>query len=329
MRPAARVIPARRHGGDPRGRAAGAGCRCISTARGCSTPRPISTCRSLEICRPRRFGLVRALQGTRRPGRRDPRRRRGIHGQGAPRRQDAGRRHAPGRADRGAGDRRAQGSLHRAPARPPVGAAGSRAGLPPSMRSLVEVERVQTNIVNCFVDRFAERCRGRSIAQLRQRGILANAQEHQDPLRHALSYRRSRSRRRDRRGSPRSSSRCGRRPDEHDRPVPRADRRFESRIRSSTPATSCTGSSSEQVQQALERSGFDAFLFFKAEAVRYITDFYVKGFRPFMEPEYVVLVARGQAAGRRLHLRQRRPAHPVQVRHRGRAQAAGSLRTGP
>ena len=40
--------------------------------------------------------------------------------------------------------------------------------------------------------------------------------------------------------------------------------------------------------------GFDAFLFFKAEAVRYITDFYVKGFRPFMEPEYLVLVAKGQ-----------------------------------
>src|SRR5258707_897565 len=45
---------------------------------------------------------------------------------------------------------------------------------------------------------------------------------------------------------------------------------------------------------ALARSGLDAFLFFKAEAVRYVTDFYVKGFRPFMEPEYVVLVARGQ-----------------------------------
>ena len=28
--------------------------------------------------------------------------------------------------------------------------------------------------------------------------------------------------------------------------------------------------------------------------MRYITDFYVKGFRPFMEPEYVVLVAKGK-----------------------------------
>jgi len=50
-----------------------------------------------------------------------------------------------------------------------------------------------------------------------------------------------------------------------------------------------------RVQKALENSGLDAFLFFKAEAVRYVTDFYVKGFRPFMEPEYFVLVARDRA----------------------------------
>ncbi|MFO1159332.1 MAG: Xaa-Pro peptidase family protein [Reyranellaceae bacterium] len=49
-----------------------------------------------------------------------------------------------------------------------------------------------------------------------------------------------------------------------------------------------------KVQQALERSDLDALVFFKAEAVRYLTDFYVKGFRPFMEPEYMVLVARGK-----------------------------------
>lgn len=48
------------------------------------------------------------------------------------------------------------------------------------------------------------------------------------------------------------------------------------------------------VQEARAAAGLDAFLFFKAEAVRYITDFYVKGFRPFMEPEYVVLVAKGR-----------------------------------
>ncbi len=50
----------------------------------------------------------------------------------------------------------------------------------------------------------------------------------------------------------------------------------------------------ERLQEALAQSGLDAFLFFKAEAVRYVTDFYVKGFRPFMEPEYVVLVAKGK-----------------------------------
>jgi Xaa-Pro aminopeptidase len=49
-----------------------------------------------------------------------------------------------------------------------------------------------------------------------------------------------------------------------------------------------------RLQDALAQSGLDALIFFKAEAVRYITDFYVKGFRPFMEPEYVVLVAKGQ-----------------------------------
>ena len=54
---------------------------------------------------------------------------------------------------------------------------------------------------------------------------------------------------------------------------------------------SCMRSSSGACKEALASSGFDAFLFFKAEAVRYITDFYVKGYRPFMEPEYVVLVA--------------------------------------
>jgi Xaa-Pro aminopeptidase len=54
------------------------------------------------------------------------------------------------------------------------------------------------------------------------------------------------------------------------------------------------GIKQRKIQDALARSGLDAFLFFKAEAVRYVTDFYVKGFRPFMEPEYVVLVAAGK-----------------------------------
>jgi hypothetical protein len=33
----------------------------------------------------------------------------------------------------------------------------------------------------------------------------------------------------------------------------------------------------DKVQRALAASEFDAFIFFKAEAVRYITDFYAKG----------------------------------------------------
>lgn len=51
----------------------------------------------------------------------------------------------------------------------------------------------------------------------------------------------------------------------------------------------------DRIQKAMEEAGLDALLLFKAEAVRYVTDFYVKGFRPFLEPEYVALVARGQA----------------------------------
>ena len=50
----------------------------------------------------------------------------------------------------------------------------------------------------------------------------------------------------------------------------------------------------EKVQREMERAGYDALLLFKAEAVRYVTDFYVKGFRPFMEPEYLALVPRGK-----------------------------------
>ena len=49
----------------------------------------------------------------------------------------------------------------------------------------------------------------------------------------------------------------------------------------------------EKVQAVLAASGFDALLLFKAEAVRYVTDFYTKGYRPFMEPEYLVLVSKG------------------------------------
>ena len=88
---------------------------------------------------PHRFGLVRAVQGAGRPGRGDPGGRRGVHGAGAPRRQDARRRHAPGRTDRRAGDRRAEGSLRRPPARPRARAeAGARARRIDA--SLVEVD---------------------------------------------------------------------------------------------------------------------------------------------------------------------------------------------
>lgn len=48
----------------------------------------------------------------------------------------------------------------------------------------------------------------------------------------------------------------------------------------------------DRIRAALNNSEYDALLFFKAEAVRYITDFYVKGYRPFMEPEYFVLVTK-------------------------------------
>jgi Xaa-Pro aminopeptidase len=50
----------------------------------------------------------------------------------------------------------------------------------------------------------------------------------------------------------------------------------------------------DKLQRALAASEFDAFIFFKAEAVRWVTDFYVKGYRPFMEPEYFVIVLEGR-----------------------------------
>ena len=47
--------------------------------------------------------------------------------------------------------------------------------LPSIDPSVVEVDRVHTNIVNCFVDRFANDAAERSTAALRARGILANS----------------------------------------------------------------------------------------------------------------------------------------------------------
>jgi Xaa-Pro aminopeptidase len=45
-----------------------------------------------------------------------------------------------------------------------------------------------------------------------------------------------------------------------------------------------------QLQATMAQHGLDAVLFTKSEAVRYVTDFYAKGYRPFMDPEYFVVV---------------------------------------
>lgn len=49
----------------------------------------------------------------------------------------------------------------------------------------------------------------------------------------------------------------------------------------------------EKVQKLMLDNNLDALLLFKSEAVRYVTDFYVKGFRPFMDLEYFVVVPKG------------------------------------
>lgn len=46
----------------------------------------------------------------------------------------------------------------------------------------------------------------------------------------------------------------------------------------------------EKIQKALRENNLDGFLLTKAEAVRYATDFYVKGYRPFDEPEYLAVI---------------------------------------
>ena len=50
----------------------------------------------------------------------------------------------------------------------------------------------------------------------------------------------------------------------------------------------------EKIQKALGEHKLDAFLLTKSEAVRYATDFYVKGYRPFMEPEYLAVIPKGK-----------------------------------
>lgn len=52
----------------------------------------------------------------------------------------------------------------------------------------------------------------------------------------------------------------------------------------------------EKIQAAMEANGLDAILLLKAEAVRYATDFYVKGYRPFFEPEYLAVIPKGGEA---------------------------------
>lgn len=49
----------------------------------------------------------------------------------------------------------------------------------------------------------------------------------------------------------------------------------------------------EKIQQAMSQNGLDGLLLTKAEAVRYATDFYVKGYRPFIEPEYLTVIPKG------------------------------------
>lgn len=50
----------------------------------------------------------------------------------------------------------------------------------------------------------------------------------------------------------------------------------------------------EKIQKAIEDNGFEAILLLKAEAVRYATDFYCKGYRPFFEPEYICVIPKGK-----------------------------------
>lgn len=49
-----------------------------------------------------------------------------------------------------------------------------------------------------------------------------------------------------------------------------------------------------KIQEAIKKYELEGILMLKAEAVRYITDFYVKGYRPFFEPEYFVFVPKNK-----------------------------------
>jgi len=52
----------------------------------------------------------------------------------------------------------------------------------------------------------------------------------------------------------------------------------------------------QKVQDALIRRDLDALLLLKHDAVRYVTEFYAKGYRPFLDIEYAALVPRGRDA---------------------------------
>jgi Xaa-Pro aminopeptidase len=49
----------------------------------------------------------------------------------------------------------------------------------------------------------------------------------------------------------------------------------------------------ESVQDLMEDRDLDALVFFRDQAIRYVTDFYTKGFGPFMDYEYLCVVPRG------------------------------------
>ncbi len=46
----------------------------------------------------------------------------------------------------------------------------------------------------------------------------------------------------------------------------------------------------EKIQKAISEKKLDGLLLLKAEAVRYVTDFYIKGYRPFLELEYLAVI---------------------------------------
>jgi len=49
-----------------------------------------------------------------------------------------------------------------------------------------------------------------------------------------------------------------------------------------------------RLEEFLAKAELDALVLMKSEAVRYVTDFYVKGYRPFMDLEYLVVVIPGK-----------------------------------